>query len=940
LQFSIFNRPLKSLLFLGLLFLSALPSLAQEPRFTFAVRGAPLDEVLERFVTSTGLAVSYDPGLVRGRLAYCAAENQPAETVLRCILSTSDLDFYRLSSGTYVLIPRAEVSPQRGTVYGTVIDLDTGSPIPNAHVYLADAGIGTVSNVSGQFVLPQLLPGRYPLIISHVGYQPWQDTLSVTPLNRTRTEAGLRPDPIFITPVVIDGLQQLNARGSGAVDLADSPEALAAVPGAGAFRSLSQLPGVRIHDFAADVYVQGGDAGEHQLRLDGVPVYLPRTMPGLAGPFSAFAIDRITVQKAGFGAVHGSQTSGVVDARHSVGTARRMNVQVDPLSVNARAEYRTAAGPATEIASMAAVRLGLWDVYRPARLQSMLSDWSTPDLFLIAAPFQSSTSISASPPVLRAFSPTSNASSILSSAQPALQFTDVHTATRIRFGPMRTLQATLYRGTSSLSGDRLRGTVTPQSSSALLTVRDEYEWRNTLAQIRYQAVLGSRTLIGARLYGSSYRLDHAFEVLDSLYLGGSQARPQIIGVSTRPLSDGNRVQTFAIETTADHAAGRHHLRLGSEVALNRSRFDLYSVHFRSYSASIPEDRATFDLWQGDPSEAAWSATDAWHFAGFAEDVFTISSRFRLEAGVRVTYLPVRQSVYGEPRLALRYDSERGLLSSRTAAGIYRQYVSQMDVSRLNPGSLLPSVRIWFPADGSVRPPSAYHLTQEFVFRPARAWSVQAEAYYKHHPYGLTVGYAPAPAQRLTGGFLPQRQFLISTQGRSYGTALSIERTGSSSRTQVLYAFSDATRRSPSLFGGRETAVPWNEPHRLVLAFDWMPNSNITASARWQGVWGRAWGFRMAYYDYFGQYRALSTYGGFDLSDPSSHVLPPLYQLDVSLAYARPIGTAGIQLRLDALNLLDRQNVADWRLVPSEQGYHREPRHLYPFMPAGAIRVTW
>jgi len=241
-----------------------------------AVRGVPLEGAIEQFVDATGLAVAYDPTLVEGKIAYCAVENETAENVLECLLEDSGLDFYRLSSGTYVLTVSAEVEPERGFLAGLVRDGETGAPLPQAHVYLVDAGFGSVTNETGRFILPPLLPGRYAVRVTHLGYQSWQDTLLVHASRQTHTEAALQPEPILITPVIIDGLRPTAGLVGSADDRFVTPGLDGRISDRSSYPALSTLPGVRMHDVTADVHVQGGDAGEHELRLYNVPVYLPR----------------------------------------------------------------------------------------------------------------------------------------------------------------------------------------------------------------------------------------------------------------------------------------------------------------------------------------------------------------------------------------------------------------------------------------------------------------------------------------------------------------------------------------------------------------------------------------------------------------------------------------------------------------------------------------
>jgi hypothetical protein len=276
---------------------------------------------------------------------------------------------------------------------------------------------------------------------------------------------------------------------------------------------------------------------------------------------------------------------------------------------------------------------------------------------------------------------------------------------------------------------------------------------------------------------------------------------------------------------------------------------------------------------------------------------------------------------------------------RAAAGLYRQFVTQVDVSKYNAGALLPSVRIWLPVDASVRSPLAYHLTQSLLAQPAAGWTLRLEGYYKHQPHGLLVAYGRVSEGRAPTSLGVQQNFLEDARMQAYGVSAAVDWQGTAVRLRARYEYSRATQRSPALFGGRTQTTPWNEPHRAELGLDWLPTRRLTLSARGHGIRGRAWGFRQAYYDYFGQ-DAPASYSPYDLSRPSEHVLPDLYQLDLSLAYTRPVGPAVLQGRVEVLNATGRANVVGWRLRREGDAWEKEARHLYPRMPSVALRLSF
>ncbi len=338
-----------------------------------------------------------------------------------------------------------------------------------------------------------------------------------------------------------------------------------------------------------------------------------------------------------------------------------------------------------------------------------------------------------------------------------------------------------------------------------------------------------------------------------------------------------------------------------------------------------------------------------------------------------------------PRLAVRYDQLGGLLgpwSMRLATGLYRQFVNQFDVSSRSSRALLATSRMWLGVDSTVSPPHAAHLAGELLLQPGPGWTFRLESYYKKHIHLLAVNYAPVDLARnalattnendLPFPSFSQRVFLANGEGSSYGAAFLVEKKWSRARLEARYEYSQARRSFRSFYNGASIPTPWNEPHRAELAFDWQPAGGLTLVGRWRSIWGRTWGFRQSYYDFLGAYgfrlRAAARAGetlpeetdlavlsiddvvkhviAYQLERPQDHRLAPIHQLDLSLAYTHHLAGVMIQTRLDLLNVLDRDNVADWRFAFDPEFYNRsgllkrEERLLLPFTPSLALRLAW
>jgi hypothetical protein len=93
------------------------------------------------------------------------------------------------------------------SVSGQVTDADSGSPLENAIVFLANTPIGTSSGTDGKFllILTGVPPGEYDMVVSRVGYE--RKTLQIrVEKNKSLTyEVKLQPRPIRTREVEVLG---------------------------------------------------------------------------------------------------------------------------------------------------------------------------------------------------------------------------------------------------------------------------------------------------------------------------------------------------------------------------------------------------------------------------------------------------------------------------------------------------------------------------------------------------------------------------------------------------------------------------------------------------------------------------------------------------------------------------------------------------------------
>jgi hypothetical protein len=322
----------------------------------------------------------------------------------------------------------------------------------------------------------------------------------------------------------------------------------------------------------------------------------------------------------------------------------------------------------------------------------------------------------------------------------------------------------------------------------------------------------------------------------------------------------------------------------------------------------------------------------WRWSGHARDRWRVG-RLALEGGVRVTALDGMGFV--EPRFSARWDDVSPVLgswSARAAWGVYRQYVTQMELTNLAPSALVPDVRFWLQADAASAPPRARHLTFELLAEPWQGWTIRTESYYKWLDRILALDYSALGGPASTGSSpLDRADVVAAAEGRAFGAGVRVEHEGPRVRARVGYDWSVSERTFPSRFDGEREPAPWNEPHALSAAAELALARGLAVTASGRSVWGRTWALRRAYYDFLAPGSPGQVADGPTIGRPGGDTLPASHDVDVGLRWTGLLSGFRAVLHVDVRNVLHRQNVLDYSLwrTSSSGGteYARLPRTL-------------
>jgi hypothetical protein len=898
---------------------------AGSAKFSFEFRGDTLSEALDQITRNSGIDLVYDPQLVQGHHVYQRLQNKEVHSVLKSVLKEFQLDYLTLSSGTIVIVRSASEGPFFGTFSGRITDSETGAPLPDATVLLADASGGTSTNQAGNFSLNKLMAGTHTVIFSYVGYEPVIKTFEIGPNEQVREQVHLQPKPQYFSPVVVESHRQ-RVPGQQALSNPNSAEVQSGAAMNDAIRSLSFIPGVQYGLPMTSLHLQGGHRGEHRILLDGVPVYNPYSFGQLFSSFSPYAIGSIELHKAGYGVKQGSQISGLVNLSHDLTNAenKQVIVQADPLSLNVRGDLGFEFGDAS-LNIMTALRTHFWGLYRDPNLEQTLQNWDVMDPLITNLMADLDTDASYYSPIFH---------------DSEVRFFDYHFAASYKADDFNRVSTSLYFAENTVETHLLNQADTQQSLPPYIYSADQNDWRNLLAQFTWDKIVTPRLDISTQASLSTNRFEHQNRtgisynpVMASFGEARVQALSELHADSPIPLPsqiDGNTINHVTLKTDANYSfspsfslqAGIRGDRIHTSVEL--------------------EDATNFSI-LNDQSSTLLGA--------FINNSHTFGNFWSIDWGSRFTYVSQNNNIYPEPRFSAQYDrpdSRYGFWSARISGGLYRQFINEFRITNASPTSVVPSFAIWSHA-GDLDTPKAWHLKSSFLFEPAENTSLKIEAYYKWQPVTNISSYVNLNDQNIQPAFRFQSNevsaFAETTEMTALGGGLHLNHSLMNSRIDLLagYDYSYSRIRMDSQFG-QTLPAPWNEPQRLQLRALWHVVPKLTVVSKWQGIWGRSWAFRESYYNFL-PFRdsALSLPHSFDT--PENDNLPAFHQMDLSVIYQPGFGPAELEIRLELINLLNRNNTLDKYFLPvfdagEQTGYDIHSRTFPGFYPSVSISATF
>lgn len=258
-----------------------------------------------------------------------------------------------------------------GIVEGTIIDADTGQPLPGANVVLENTDRGAAADQKGFFVIENVPAGEYVIRARMIGYEDVLAADRPVEANRvTRIDFEMRESVIVTESVAVSGSYFEKSSDAALSSHTLSSREIRSAPGAAedVFRLLKIIPGVSTTGSnSANLIVRGGDRNENLTLLDNLEIKSPLHFSredvsmGVISIIDPAMIKNVEFLTGGFPAEYGDKLSSVFELKVKEGNRSQFNHDIN-LSMAGFNAYLD--GPLPGNGGMVlSVRRGIFDLF-------------------------------------------------------------------------------------------------------------------------------------------------------------------------------------------------------------------------------------------------------------------------------------------------------------------------------------------------------------------------------------------------------------------------------------------------------------------------------------------------------------------------------------------------------------------------------------------------
>ena len=234
-----------------------------------------------------------------------------------------------------------QLNAQSGIISGFISDSSSAEALIGANVILQETGQGMATDINGYYIIQDITPGDYVLMVSYVGFKLKKEKLKISDGQSIKLDISLSEDVVELTQIEVTAEQIKRKSNIQPSKINLSPRMMKAAPALAEpdlFRTIQALPGVlTTSEFSTGLVIRGGNTDQNLILLDGVTVYNPSHLGGIFSNFIVDGVKEAELIKGAYNAEYGGRLSAVLNIISREGNQKKFEGKANLSLLSAQA---------------------------------------------------------------------------------------------------------------------------------------------------------------------------------------------------------------------------------------------------------------------------------------------------------------------------------------------------------------------------------------------------------------------------------------------------------------------------------------------------------------------------------------------------------------------------------------------------------------------------
>ena len=236
-----------------------------------------------------------------------------------------------------------QLNAKSGIISGFISDSSSAEALIGANVILQETGQGMATDVNGYYIIQDITPGNYVLMVSYVGFKLKKEKLKISDGQSIKLDISLSEDVVELTQIEVTAEQIQRKSNIQPSKINLSPRMMKAAPALAEpdlFRTIQALPGVlTTSEFSTGLVIRGGNTDQNLILLDGVTVYNPSHLGGIFSNFIVDGVKEAELIKGAYNAEYGGRLSAVLNIISREGNQKKFEGKANLSLLSAQATF-------------------------------------------------------------------------------------------------------------------------------------------------------------------------------------------------------------------------------------------------------------------------------------------------------------------------------------------------------------------------------------------------------------------------------------------------------------------------------------------------------------------------------------------------------------------------------------------------------------------------